>query len=119
VFFLHAGEAVTTSAMIMKRILVWIGGGREDRLFAGNQRFSIVWNPRVKKWWMYYTDRRANVPGLSGVTWVHGTPIGIAESADGGAHLGAHLTCFTSRTPAAMVPTHAKTATSSGAVPSR
>jgi beta-xylosidase len=25
------------------------------------------------------------VPGLSGVTWVHGSPIGIAESADGGA----------------------------------
>src|ERR1019366_6734004 len=27
-----------------------------------------------------------NAPGLSGVTWVHGTTIGIAESADGGAH---------------------------------
>jgi beta-xylosidase len=24
-------------------------------------------------------------PGLSGVAWVHGTPIGIAESSDGGA----------------------------------
>ena len=33
---------------------------------------------------MYYTNRRANVPGLSGVAWVHGTTIGIAESADGG-----------------------------------
>ena len=33
---------------------------------------------------MFYTNRRANVPGLSGVAWVHGTPIGIAESRDGG-----------------------------------
>ncbi len=34
---------------------------------------------------MFYTNRRANVPNLTGVTWVHGTPIGIAESADNGA----------------------------------
>ena len=40
-------------------------------------------NPRVKRWWMFYTNRRANVQGLSGVAWVHGTHIGIAESADG------------------------------------
>jgi hypothetical protein len=36
---------------------------------------------------MLYTNRRANVPGLEdGVSWVHGTPIGIAESTDGGAN---------------------------------
>ena len=34
---------------------------------------------------MFYTNRRANVEGLSGVTWVHGTKIGIAESRDEGA----------------------------------
>jgi hypothetical protein len=34
---------------------------------------------------MLYTVRRANVPGLNGVAWVHGTPIGIATSSDGGA----------------------------------
>ena len=45
----------------------------------------VTWNPHVKRWWMFYTNRRANVPGLSGVAWVHGTRIGIAESADGGA----------------------------------
>jgi sucrose-6-phosphate hydrolase SacC (GH32 family) len=33
---------------------------------------------------MFYTNRRANVAGLSGVAWVHGTRIGIAESKDGG-----------------------------------
>lgn len=45
----------------------------------------VIWNPHAKRWWMFYTSRRANVPGLTGVTWVHGTSIGIAESADGGA----------------------------------
>ena len=45
----------------------------------------VVWNPHVKHWWMFYTNRRANVPELSGVAWVHGTRIGIAESADNGA----------------------------------
>ncbi|HRH46155.1 MAG TPA: family 43 glycosylhydrolase [Pyrinomonadaceae bacterium] len=45
----------------------------------------VIYNPKVKKWWMFYTNRRANVPNLSGVTWVHGTPIGIAESDDNGA----------------------------------
>ena len=57
-----------------------------DPIYDGAADPTIVWNPLVGKWWMYYTDRRANVPGLSGVTWVHGTPIGIAESKDGGAH---------------------------------
>ena len=57
-----------------------------DPVYDGAADPTIIWNPLVKRWWMFYTDRRANVPGLSGVTWVHGTPIGIAESADGGAH---------------------------------
>jgi len=47
---------------------------------------TVIWNPQVGKWWMFYTNRRANVPGLSGVAWVHGSKIGIAESADRGAH---------------------------------
>jgi hypothetical protein len=45
----------------------------------------VVWNRAKQAWWMLYTNRRANVPGLDGVTWVHGTRIGIAESADNGA----------------------------------
>jgi len=57
-----------------------------DPVYDGAADPTVIWNPLVQKWWMFYTDRRANVPGLSGVTWVHGTPIGIAESADGGAH---------------------------------
>jgi len=43
----------------------------------------VIWNPANHRWWMFYTNRRANVPGLSGVAWVHGTKIGIAESTDG------------------------------------
>ena len=56
-----------------------------DPVYDGAADPTLLWNPLVKRWWMYYTDRRANAPGLSGVSWVHGTPIGIAESADGGA----------------------------------
>ena len=33
---------------------------------------------------MFYTNRRANLKNTQGVDWVHGTPIGIAESEDGG-----------------------------------
>lgn len=35
------------------------------------------------RWWMFYTQRRAAELG-AGVTWVHGTDIGVAISDDGG-----------------------------------
>jgi hypothetical protein len=54
-----------------------------DPVFDGAADPTLIWNPQVKRWWMFYTNRRANAPGLSGVAWVHGTPIGIAASADG------------------------------------
>jgi len=57
-----------------------------DPVYDGAADPVVVWNPHVRRWWMFYTNRRANAPGLSGVAWVHGTRIGIAESADGGAH---------------------------------
>jgi len=57
-----------------------------DPVYDGAADPTLIWNPLGQKWWMFYTDRRANAAGLSGVAWVHGTPIGIAESADGGAH---------------------------------
>lgn len=56
-----------------------------DPIFDGAADASLCWNRQEKKWFMFYTNRRANVPNLPGVAWVHGTPIGIAESADGGA----------------------------------
>ena len=56
-----------------------------DPIHDGAADPVVVWNPQVQRWWMFYTNRRANVPGLSGVAWVHGCRIGIAESADGAA----------------------------------
>lgn len=55
-----------------------------DPVYDGAADPIVVWNPQAERWWMFYTNRRANAPGLPGVTWVHGTKIGIAESADGG-----------------------------------
>jgi hypothetical protein len=57
-----------------------------DPVYDGAADPVVIWNPLVERWWMFYTNRRANAPGLSGVAWVHGSPIGIAESSDGGAH---------------------------------
>ena len=54
-----------------------------DKVYDGAADPVVVWNSKVKRWWMFYTNRRANAPGLSGVAWVHGTRIGIAESKDG------------------------------------
>jgi len=45
----------------------------------------VIWNLKAGKWFMYYTNRRANVPEGEGVSWVHGTRIGIATSDNGGA----------------------------------
>ena len=56
-----------------------------DPVYDGAADPVLVWNRGEGKWWMLYTNRRANVAGLRGVSWVHGTRIGIAESADGGA----------------------------------
>jgi len=56
-----------------------------DPVYDGATDPTIIYHPEDKKWYMFYTNRRANVPDLNGVTWVHGTPIGIAASADGGA----------------------------------
>jgi hypothetical protein len=55
-----------------------------DPIMDGATDPTIIWSPGDKKWFMFYTSRRANVEGLpGGVEWVHGTPIGIATSDDG------------------------------------
>lgn len=54
-----------------------------DPVYDGAADPIIIWNPSVKKWWMYYTNRRATETQLPGVSWVFKTPIGIAESVDG------------------------------------
>jgi hypothetical protein len=64
-----------------------------DPVFDGAADPTVIWNRKEKKWLMFYTNRRANAPGLDGVTWVHGTLIGIAESSDGGATWKYRDTC--------------------------
>lgn len=64
-----------------------------DPVFDGAADPTLIWNKKEKKWFMFYTNRRASAPGLDGVTWVHGTRIGIAESADGGATWKYRDTC--------------------------
>ena len=54
-----------------------------DPVFDGAADPVVVWNHAEKKWFMLYTNRRANDTTLDGVTWVHGTRIGIAVSPDG------------------------------------
>ncbi|WP_443939361.1 family 43 glycosylhydrolase [Pedobacter sp. MW01-1-1] len=54
-----------------------------DPIFDGAADPVVIWNKKEKKWFMYYTNRRANEKDLDGVSWVHGTRIGIAESKDG------------------------------------
>ena len=54
-----------------------------DPIYDGAADPVIVFNQKTKKWVMFYTNRRAKGEGYDGVTWVHGTRIGIAESKDG------------------------------------
>lgn len=74
---LPAAHAAATSGAIAPKPLF------RDPVYDGAADPVVVWNPSAQRWWMFYTNRRANVPGLSGVAWVHGCRIGIAESADG------------------------------------
>ena len=53
-----------------------------DPVHDGAADPAVIWNPHEKKWFMFYTNRRANLTNLTGVSWVHGTRIGIAESED-------------------------------------
>jgi beta-xylosidase len=54
-----------------------------DPVYDGAADPVVIYNKQEKKWWMLYTNRRANITNAQGVDWCHGTRIGIAESADG------------------------------------
>ena len=58
-----------------------------DPVFDGAADPTPIWNDIEKKWFIFYTNRRASAPPSEtpGFTWMHGTRIGIAESTDGGA----------------------------------
>jgi hypothetical protein len=54
-----------------------------DPVFDGAADPAIIYSQAEQRWLMFYTNRRANVAGLTAVSWVHGTAIGVAESTDG------------------------------------
>lgn len=54
-----------------------------DPIYDGAADPVVIWNKTEQKWFMFYTNRRAKDEKLNGVTWVHGTKIGIAESENG------------------------------------
>lgn len=56
-----------------------------DPVYDGAADPVIIWNPAEQSHYMFYTNRRAKADTLEGVSWVHGTEIGIAESKNGGA----------------------------------
>lgn len=56
-----------------------------DPVYDGAADPVVIWNAPTQSWFMYYTNRRANIDDPNGVKWVHGTRIGIAQSKDGGA----------------------------------
>ncbi|UOQ85082.1 glycosyl hydrolase [Gracilibacillus salinarum] len=53
-----------------------------DPIYDGAADPTVIWNHLEQKWWMLYTNRRTTSPGI-GVSWVHGTDLGIASSEDG------------------------------------
>lgn len=72
-----AGQSSKVKAGIVKPIYI-------DPVYDGAADPTVIWNRVEKKWFMFYTNRRAKTDDSLGVRWVHGTRIGIAESSDGG-----------------------------------
>lgn len=56
-----------------------------DPVYDGAADPVVVYNRQEKSWFMFYTNRRASATNAPGVSWVHGTRLGIAESRDEGA----------------------------------
>lgn len=54
-----------------------------DPVYDGAADPSLVWNEETKEWWLFYTQRRANVD-TEGTAWVYGSDIGIGISSDNG-----------------------------------
>ncbi|WP_008584709.1 family 43 glycosylhydrolase [Niabella soli] len=75
-FVLHFGIAANAQAGTVPKPLY------DDPIYHGAADPVVIYNKAKKKWWLFYTNRRATDTD-STVRWVHGTRIGIAESADG------------------------------------
>ena len=55
-----------------------------DPIYDGAADPVVIWNREKEEWWLFYTNRRAFAPN-TGVSFMHGTDIGVAVSRDGGA----------------------------------
>jgi xylan 1,4-beta-xylosidase len=75
-----AGQAILGAGLVASKPLF------RDPVHDGAADPVVVYNRQENKWFMFYTNRRADLTNAVGVSWVHGTRIGIAESADGGAN---------------------------------
>src|SRR5438445_3228288 len=54
-----------------------------DPIYDGAADPVVVYNREKKQWWMFYTQRRANVQS-AGVAFCYGTSIGVAVTDDHG-----------------------------------
>ncbi len=54
-----------------------------DPIYDGAADPTLIYNKEKKEWWMFYTQRRANVQSAN-VAFCYGVSIGIATSADHG-----------------------------------
>jgi sucrose-6-phosphate hydrolase SacC (GH32 family) len=55
-----------------------------DPMFNGAADPSVVWSAQEKAWYIFYTQRRANLELTNRESWYMGTQVGIAKSADRG-----------------------------------
>ena len=53
-----------------------------DPIYDGPTDPTIIWHKGEEQWYLFYTQRRSSDASL-GVSWVHGTKIGVATSKDG------------------------------------
>ncbi len=54
-----------------------------DTIWQGAADPTMLWNPVKKEFYVWYTQRRANLENNTEVEWMHGSSIGIAASKDG------------------------------------
>ncbi|BDD12760.1 hypothetical protein FUAX_51920 (plasmid) [Fulvitalea axinellae] len=54
-----------------------------DPVFDGPADPSLIWVPKYKEWWMFYTQRRASA-AFDNVAYCYGSAIGLAKSRDNG-----------------------------------
>lgn len=54
-----------------------------DPIFDGAADPTVIWNRKEQAWWIFYTARRAMGFNI-GVSYCHGTQIGVASSSDDG-----------------------------------